>query len=78
MVLKDYLKEEFIGQRNLRLKINFYIESYRKTGIFKNLLIASPRGVGKTELLNQIAKNLIQSNNQPKKYILINPILTNI
>ena len=72
MVLKDYLKEEFIGQRNLRLKINFYIESYRKTGIFKNLLIASPRGVGKTELLNQIAKNLIQSNNQPKKYILIN------
>ena len=72
MFIHDYLGDSFIGQDNLRGKLNFYIESHRKTNIFKNLLISSPRGVGKTELMTQIAKNLLMPDGRQKNAFIIN------
>mgnify|MGYP001558703149 CR=1 FL=1 len=72
MFINDYLSDTFIGQENLKSRINFYIESHRKTNIFKNLLISSPRGVGKTELMTQIAKNLLMPDGRQKNAFIIN------
>ncbi len=72
MLIRDYFGNSFIGQDKLKSKIGFYLETHKKTQIFKNLLISSPRGVGKTELMTQISKNLFKPDGQQKNAYLIN------
>lgn len=70
--MQDYLAE-FLGQERIKRKLNFYIESYSKTGYIKPLFFCAARGLGKTSLMRLVAKNLKRENvDKPKPYIEIN------
>lgn len=69
----EYIKEDdFIGQNNLRKKINFYINYQKNNGFIKPLLFVGQRGVGKTTLARKTGFNLKNNNGAERKFIEIN------
>lgn len=60
-----------LGLTQTKRKLEFFINSYRKTQIFPNLLICAGRGQGKTFLAYEVARNLKELQ-KDKECLLIN------
>lgn len=54
----DVIGDDFIGQHNLRVTINFLVSSFEHTRFFDNVLFVAKRGDGKTLICRKIAKAL--------------------
>lgn len=73
MVIKDYIGSEFIGQEDIKRKINFFIEGYHASGGFMPpMFFVGQKGVGKTSLVRLISKSLLSDDGLPKKFIEVN------
>lgn len=68
---KDYFPG-VVGLEGVKRHLTFLIHSYEHTGFINNLLFVARYGSGKTLICRNIANNLLNSNNKPKKLIEIN------
>ncbi|MDO8609274.1 MAG: Holliday junction DNA helicase RuvB C-terminal domain-containing protein [bacterium] len=69
---KEYLRG-VIGIEPIKKQISFYLRNFETTGIFKNLLVVGAKGVGKTKIIRETAKHLVNKNTKKiRKLIEIN------
>ena len=62
-----------IGLETTKRQLSFYIEGYKDSGFFHNILMAARFGSGKSTLARKVAANLIDKDTKkPKKTIFIN------
>ena len=61
-----------IGQEDMKRKLMFYLDGYKKTSMIPNFLFVAERGCGKTMAAIEIAKNLIVETGKPKRAKEIN------
>jgi Holliday junction resolvasome RuvABC ATP-dependent DNA helicase subunit len=54
------LFQNVIGQDRAKREIAFYLESYFDTHLFPSLMLNSPKGMGKTTIATEIAKGLVE------------------
>ena len=64
--------EKLVGQKQIKSKLNFYIDVHKKTGVVPFLNFIGARGLGKTAYAREFAKNLKNKNGTDKKFIEIN------
>ena len=80
--------DSLIGQENIKRKLGFYLEAYKKTNVAPFLMFNGAKGLGKTEFAKQFAKQLkkplleincstIKNNQQFFEQIFIPVILDN-
>ena len=54
--------EKLVGQKQIKSKLNFYIDVHKKTGVVPFLNFIGARGLGKTAYAREFAKNLKNKN----------------
>jgi|TARA_E500000305_G_scaffold111293_1_gene122503 Holliday junction resolvasome RuvABC ATP-dependent DNA helicase subunit len=64
--------EKLVGQKQIKSKLNFYIDVHKKTGVVPFLNFIGARGLGKTAYAREFANNLKNKNGMEKKFIEIN------
>lgn len=70
--MKDYLGSEYVGQHNVRNRINFYIDCQRRNGYLAPLFLHARRGDGKTTLARIIGRNLATIGGRRKPFVEVN------
>lgn len=58
--MNDTLFKEIVGQEKPKKELNFYLDSYMRTRMVPNMMIVAPKGQGKTTIARELAKGLIQ------------------
>ena len=66
----DYFAD-IVGQEDVKRKLSFYIDGYKKTSMIPHFMFVAERGCGKTLLASKIAKQLMVDG-KPKKAKEIN------
>lgn len=62
-----------VGQEKTKRKLSFYIEGYKRTGIFPNSILVAPKGCGKTLIAKAIGRSLLlPESSNPKSPLIIN------
>jgi Holliday junction resolvasome RuvABC ATP-dependent DNA helicase subunit len=64
--------EKLVGQNQIKSKLNFYIDVYKKTRVVPFLNFIGARGLGKTAYAREFAKNLTTISGTQKPFIEIN------
>lgn len=69
---QNNLFEGIVGQDEVKKRLNFYLQNYQATGVFKSILFQASRGSGKSYFCENIARHLKEYNsNRIRKYIKI-------
>lgn len=71
MIEKDYFPS-VVGQKTAKSKLGLNLEAFKVNKFLPPILFVSARGTGKTLLLTELAKNLVNENGQIRPYVLIN------
>lgn len=58
--MNDTLFKEIVGQEKPKKELGFYLDSYRRTRFIPHMMIVAPKGQGKTTLARELAKGLVQ------------------
>lgn len=71
--IKDYFGDKIIGQeRAIKPILNFYISNYQRTKFIKPIFLCSTRGAGKSSIIRETCRNLLDNNNNPKPLVEVN------
>jgi len=62
--MNETLFQDIIGQEKPKKEFRFYIDSYLKTRVIPNMMIVAPKGQGKTTMARELAKGLVQFDDQ--------------
>ena len=65
--IPDYIGESFIGQKNLKNRLNFYIHNQRRDGFLPFTLFQAPKGSGKTHCARSLARNLLNLDGKTRR-----------
>jgi Holliday junction resolvasome RuvABC ATP-dependent DNA helicase subunit len=57
---------DVVGQSQVKKTMNFYLDSYYQTRIVPNMMIVAPKGQGKTTIARELAKGLVQFDEEGK------------
>lgn len=66
LVMNDTLFKNIVGQEKPKKEISFYLDSYMRTRMVPNMMIVAPKGQGKTTIAREMAKGLIQFDEEGK------------
>ena len=69
-MMSDYFPN-LIGQHNVKKKLSFYLDAFRKTGQAPFNLIGA-KGLGKTEFAKAFAKNLYNEDGDRRTFLELN------
>lgn len=58
--MNDTLFKEIVGQEKPKKELSFYLDSYMRTRMVPNMMIVAPKGQGKTTIARELAKGLVQ------------------
>ena len=61
-----------IGQHNVKKKLSFYLDAFRKTGQAPFLNLIGAKGLGKTEFAKAFAKNLYNEDGDRRTFLELN------
>ena len=66
ITMNDTLFKDIVGQDKPKKELSFYLDSYMRTRMVPNIMIVAPKGQGKTTIARELAKGLVQfdENNQ--------------
>jgi len=64
--MNDTLFQNIVGQEKPKKEITFYLDSYMRTRMVPNMMIVAPKGQGKTTIAREMAKGLIQFDEEGK------------
>ena len=59
-MIDDTLFKTIVGQEKPKKELRFYLDSYMQTRMVPNMMIVAPKGQGKTTLARELAKGLVQ------------------
>jgi Holliday junction resolvasome RuvABC ATP-dependent DNA helicase subunit len=63
---------KLIGQEGVKRKLDFYLETQKKTGFFPFLNFVGAKGLGKTEFVRELSRNIIGSGGKRRPLLEIN------
>lgn len=63
---KDGLFKDIVGQERTKRELRFYLDSYFQTRLVPNMMIVAPKGQGKTTIARELAKGLVQFDEEGK------------
>lgn len=69
--MSDYFPN-LIGQHNVKKKLSFYLDAFRKTGQAPFLNLIGAKGLGKTEFAKAFAKNLYNEDGDRRSFLELN------
>ncbi|MEK6878965.1 MAG: AAA family ATPase [Nanoarchaeota archaeon] len=69
--IPDYIGESFVGQKNLKNRLNFYLHNQRQDGFLPFTLFQAPKGSGKTHCARALARNLLNLDKTKRRAIEI-------
>ena len=58
--MNDTLFKEIVGQEKPKKELSFYLDSYMRTRMVPNMMIVAPKGQGKTTIARELARGLVQ------------------
>lgn len=58
--MNDTLFQNIVGQDKPKRELGFYLKSYLHTRLIPNMMIVAPKGQGKTTIARELAKGLVQ------------------
>jgi len=58
--MNDTLFQNIVGQEKPKRELGFYLKSYLSTRLIPNMMIVAPKGQGKTTIARELAKGLVQ------------------
>jgi Holliday junction resolvasome RuvABC ATP-dependent DNA helicase subunit len=58
--MNDTLFKDIVGQDKPKKELSFYLDSYMRTRIIPNMMVVAPKGQGKTTIVRELAKGLVQ------------------
>ena len=70
-MMSDYFPN-LIGQHNVKKKLSFYLDAFRKTGQAPFLNLIGAKGLGKTEFAKAFAKNLYNEDGDRRSFLELN------
>lgn len=70
-MMSDYFPN-LIGQHNVKKKLGFYLDAFRKTGQAPFLNLIGAKGLGKTEFAKAFAKNLYNEDGDRRSFLELN------
>ena len=70
-MMTDYFPN-LIGQHNVKKKLGFYLDAFRKTGQAPFLNLIGAKGLGKTEFAKAFAKNLYNEDGDRRSFLELN------
>lgn len=70
--MKQNYFDGIIGQQRVLKTLSFYLDGYKASGVLLPTALFGSKGLGKTTLARTIGKNLLNSDNKPKRFLEIN------
>lgn len=58
--MNETLFKDIVGQDKPKKELGFYLDSYMRTRMIPNMMIVAPKGQGKTTIARELAKGLVQ------------------
>lgn len=63
--------DKIVGQTSAKRKLSFYLDNYQGSGVSPHMIFIGPKGMGKTMIAKEYARN-ITKHAKPKKFIELN------
>ena len=63
---------DLVGQHNVKKKLSFYLEAFKKTGMCPFLNLIGAKGLGKTEFAKAFGKNLYNDDGDRRTFLELN------